>query len=106
MERIFLYIVKLFYKIHLKNYLKKIRFLLNEKLKKNFIYIDVSAINNFNKKLSISEKKIILILDKPHQESVIKLKKNEFKVIKILEKEKNKLNKLKQVQNFIEHQNL
>ena len=61
MERIFLYIVKLFYKISFKNYLY-----LYEKSAVTFEYIE--------------------------------------KVITILEKNTNKLNKLKQAQYFIEHQ--
>jgi len=91
MERIFLYIVKFFYKISFKNYLREISLLLNKNLKKNFTLLDIGAANGFNEKWNLISKRITLILVEPHEESAIKLQKNGFEVIKsVLNSEDNK----------------
>lgn len=59
MERIFLYIVKFFYKISFKNYLREISLLLNKNLKKNFTLLDIGAANGFNEKWNLISKELL-----------------------------------------------
>ena len=91
MEKFFLYIIKFYYRISFKNYLREISFLLVKNLKKNFTLLDIGAANGCNEKWNIISRRINLILVEPHDESAIKLEKHGFDVIKsVLNSEDNK----------------
>ena len=89
MEKFFLYIVKLFYKFSFINYLKKIRYLLNNNLHKNFILLDIGAANGANGRWNIIDDKITTILVEPHKESAKKLKEQGLEVIESVLHSKN-----------------
>ena len=97
-----------------RNYLKKIRYLLENNLKKNFTLLDIGAADGANNKWNIISKKSNIILVEPHEQSAQKLKNKGFNVIEsvlssednkeiilVLENKQKKLNKLKQANFFI-----
>ena len=81
MEKIFIYIVKFFYKIKFNIYLKNIKIFLNNNLKKKFTLLDIGAADGANNKWNIINNNINIILVEPHKESAKKLKSNGFNVI-------------------------
>ena len=91
MEKIFIYIVKFFYKIKFNIYLKNIKLLLNNNLKKKFTLLDIGAADGANNKWNIINNNINIILVEPHKESAKKLKSNGFNVIEsVLHSENDK----------------
>jgi FkbM family methyltransferase len=91
MEKYFIYIVKLFYKSSFKSYLKKINFLLDTNLKKNFTLLDIGAADGINEKWNIISKKSNIILVEPHKESAKKLRDKGLNIIEsVLGSEDNK----------------
>ena len=91
MEKIFIYIVKFFYKIKFNIYLKNIKLLLNNNLKKKFTLLDIGAADGVNNKWNIINNNINIILVEPHKESAKKLKSNGFNVIEsVLHSENDK----------------
>lgn len=91
MEKIFLYLIKLYYKFKFKSYLKKISFLLENNIKKKFNLLDIGAADGANDKWNLIKNKINTILVEPHKESAKKLKDRGFNVIEsVLYSEDNK----------------
>ena len=91
MEKIFLYLIKLYYKFKFKSYLKKIIFLLENNIKKKFNLLDIGAADGANDKWNLIKNKINTILVEPHKESAKKLKDRGFNVIEsVLHSEDNK----------------
>ena len=91
MEKYFIYLVKLIYRFYFKNYLKKIRYLLENNLKKNFTLLDIGAADGANNKWNIISKKSNIILVEPHEQSAQKLKNKGLNVIEsVLSSEDNK----------------
>ncbi len=91
MEKIFIYIVKFFYKIKFNIYLKNIKLLLNNNLKKKFTLLDIGAADGANNKWNIINNNINIILVEPHKQSAKKLKSNGFNVIEsVLHSENDK----------------
>ena len=89
MEKFFLYIVKLLYKLSFINYLKKIKYLLNKNLNQNFILLDIGAANGANGMWNIIGDKITTILVEPHKKSAKNLKEQGFEVIESVLHDKN-----------------
>ena len=91
MEKYFIYFVKLIYKFRFKNYLKKISYLLESNLKKNFTLLDIGAADGVNAKWNIISKKSNIILVEPHKKSAQRLKNKGLNVIEsVLNSEDNK----------------
>ena len=91
MEKYFIYFVKLIYKFNFRNYLKKIRYLLENNLNKNFTLLDIGAADGVNDKWNIISKKSNIILVEPHKESAQRLKSKGLNVIEsVLNSEDNK----------------
>lgn len=91
MEKYFIYFVKLIYKFYFKNYLKKISYLLESNLKKNFTLLDIGAADGVNEKWNIISKKSNIILVEPHKQSAQRLKNKGLNVIEsVLNSEDNK----------------
>jgi FkbM family methyltransferase len=91
MEKYFIYLVKLIYRFYFRNYLKKIRYLLENNLKKNFTLLDIGAAGGVNDKWNIISKKNNIILVEPHKQSAQILKNKGLNVIEsVLNSEDNK----------------
>ena len=91
MEKYFIYFVKLIYNLNFRNYLKKIRYLLENNLNKNFTLLDIGAADGVNDKWNIISKKSNIILVEPHKESAQRLKSKGLNVIEsVLNSEDNK----------------
>ena len=91
MEKIFIYIIKLFYKFNFINYLKKINLLLNKNLNKKFTLLDIGAANGANGRWNIISDKLTTILVEPHKESAKNLKLQGLEVIEaVLHRENDK----------------
>tara|TARA_B100000787_G_scaffold168526_1_gene157454 strand:+ start:419 stop:1354 length:936 start_codon:yes stop_codon:yes gene_type:complete len=81
MEKYFLYIVKILYKLSSRNHLKKISYLLNKNLNQKFTLLDIGAANGANGRWNIVSDKLITILVEPHKESAKVLKQQGLEVI-------------------------
>ena len=92
MEKIFIYIIKLFYKFNFINYLKKINLLLNKNLNKKFTLLDIGAANGANGRWNIISDKLTTILVEPHKESAKNLKLEGLEVIETVLHSEDDLN--------------
>ena len=92
MEKIFIYIIKLFYKFNFINYLKKINLLLNKNLNKKFTLLDIGAANGANGRWNIISDKLTTILVEPHKESANNLKLKGLEVIETVLNSEDDLN--------------
>ena len=91
MEKYFLYIVKILYKLSSRNHLKKISYLLNKNLNQKFTLLDIGAANGANGRWNIISDKINTILVEPHKESAKNLKEQGLEVIEsVLHSENDK----------------
>jgi|TARA_B110000037_G_C17080948_1_gene489927 FkbM family methyltransferase len=91
MEKYFLYIIRIFYKLSIINYLKKISYLLGKNLNQKFTLLDIGAANGVNGKWNIISDKLNTILVEPHSESAKNLKLQGLEVIEsVLHSENDK----------------
>ena len=81
MEKLILYLIKFFYKIWFRFYLKKINILLKNNIRNNFTLLDIGAANGAHQRWNLLKNKLNLILVEPHKQSAKILKKNNIQVI-------------------------